>query len=121
MSPFEALILKATGNPIVPSTPVPLTEPDYDPLAPQLEPPEPKPPTATFVYSNDKTVTLPFPRKPAGLTKLINGRFERPIRVRFRNMDPDFKPKNAANLAAWKTSCQLAVQPHNPSSIDLES
>ncbi len=66
---------------------------------------------AIFTYHDDTTKSLPFPRKPVGLTKRINNMFCRPVKVRFRLMDSDFRPKSAANLEAWKTACKSAVRP----------
>jgi hypothetical protein len=66
--------------------------------------------TAIFIYSNETTAKRTFPRKPTGLTKKINNRFERPISVKFKLMDPDFRPKQRKNLEEWKAACKAACR-----------
>ena len=73
---------------------------------------------AVFQYSDGTKTTISFPRKPTGLTKRINNRFERPVKVTFKLHDADFKPEHHANLTNWKQSCRDAV---TRSQTNLES
>lgn len=65
---------------------------------------------AIFTYSNETTTRVSFPRKPIGLTKRINGQFERPVSVKFKLMDADFRPKQRKNLEHWKNLCRTAIK-----------
>lgn len=64
---------------------------------------------ATFIYSDGSRSYVSFPRKPAGLTKRINGLFERPVKVHFKLQEADFRPKHQENLTRWKEDCRKAL------------
>jgi hypothetical protein len=66
---------------------------------------------AIFKYHDESTKTIPFPRKPIGLSKRINNMFCRPVSVRFRTMNSEFRPKSAANLESWKEQCHSVTRP----------
>lgn len=106
IDPFTRLILEAEKAANKTSTP----ELRYD-FEPEEEPKSAKPPFAVFTYSDESTLSIPFPRKPSAVVKRINQTFQRPISVRFRNVDANFKPVKQSNLTEWKQLCRSVVRP----------